>query len=205
MIFHIFLHCGKWVQRKKLVQVKLTHHKKLKCLGIDTSHKIPPDKIIFNYSKRSLTEKEKEALKFGLDFGLTPNKLNYIKYFTCFERLCNTLKNCSLYGSVPLTSIFNKVSVIANDYFIKFRKEGNSGNKEEKERIEILKYLGNERDIIITRPDKGRGIVILDKDEYNNKMDEILADISKLGIVNADIAEYVPKLEDKLNRIKINT
>ncbi len=40
--------------------------------------------------------------------------------------------------------------------------------------INTLNNLKNDNNIIITKPDKGNGIVILNKDNYNRKMDKIL-------------------------------
>ena len=36
------------------------------------------------------------------------------------------------------------------------------------------------------KPDKGNGIVILNKDEYHKKMDEILTDSSKFELLDDD-------------------
>ena len=42
--------------------------------------------------------------------------------------------------------------------------------------INILKNLKRNKDLIICKPDKGRGVVILDKDTYVDKMNLILSD-----------------------------
>ena len=36
------------------------------------------------------------------------------------------------------------------------------------------------------KPGKGNGVVILDKDDYNQKMDTMLADTSKFQFLNED-------------------
>ena len=43
----------------------------------------------------------------------------------------------------------------------------------------ILKKLRTSQDIVIVRPDKGTGVVILDRDIYNQKMLEIINDTAK--------------------------
>ncbi|XP_042892604.1 uncharacterized protein LOC122266795 [Penaeus japonicus] len=50
-------------------------------------------------------------------------------------------------------------------------------------------------------PDKGRGVVILNKDEYLNKLKTIVNDTSKFKPIMYDTATYLLKLEDKLNRL----
>ena len=43
------------------------------------------------------------------------------------------------------------------------------------------------------KPDKGNGVVILDKDEYHKKMDEILADSSKFKLLGDDAVKLTLK------------
>ena len=50
------------------------------------------------------------------------------------------------------------------------------------------------------RPDKGNGIVLLDRNVYCNKMNEILNDRTKFKPINDDWLKVIFKLEDRLNR-----
>ena len=50
----------------------------------------------------------------------------------------------------------------------------------------ILKNLGKNKDIIITKLDKGNGVVILDQKLYNNAIEEIISDTSKFKNLNED-------------------
>ena len=43
-----------------------------------------------------------------------------------------------------------------------------------KNHFEKLKDLASDKSITVCRPDKGRGVVILDKTDYNDKMNTIL-------------------------------
>ena len=185
---------------EKLLNVRITHKRKLRNLGIDIDKKIDINKVIFNFSKRVLTLSEKNVLSLGLDFGLTPCKINYTKFFLGFEKLCDTLKKCALYGGTSFNSIFSRISVIANDSFRKVCRENEGNNSVNKERITLLKNLKEDENIVITKPDKGRGVVILDMVDYNKKMHDILSDSSKCRVLNVDIASHILKLEDKLNR-----
>ena len=47
------------------------------------------------------------------------------------------------------------------------------------------------------KPDKGNGVVILDKDDYNRKMDTILADKSKFQLLNEDPVKVTLQCEVK--------
>ena len=60
--------------------------------------------------------------------------------------------------------------------------------------------LANDHSIIICKPDKGRGVVILDKNDYHNKMYDILNDTSKFQeIKNIEHLLYTLRAEDKIN------
>ena len=68
--------------------------------------------------------------------------------------------------------------------------------------IAILRNLGQNKDLIITKPDKGRRAVILDKTDYVSKMNSILSDTDKFKKCSDtnDIYSLSLKYEDKANR-----
>ena len=120
-----------------------------------------------------------------------------------FERLCNLLKSCSLYGNNSLNMVFNRIATVAGDSYRKACKQSKElkDDKVNESRMKTLKDLKEDSSIHITKPDKGRGVVILDKTEYESKMNDILLDTTKFKLLNVDIATHIVKLEDKLNRI----
>lgn len=69
-----------------------------------------------------------------------------------------------------------------------------------KAEIVALKKLICNKDIVVTRPDKGNGIVILNRSDYINKVLSIIQDISKFKHLNTDILELCLKRENKLIR-----
>ena len=52
----------------------------------------------------------------------------------------------------------------------------------------------------MSKPDKGRGVVIVDKSNYLKSMTAILSDTSKFHIITDPIRKYTLKIEDKINR-----
>ncbi|CAF4732335.1 unnamed protein product, partial [Rotaria sp. Silwood2] len=50
----------------------------------------------------------------------------------------------------------------------------------------LLQNLKEDRSIIITRPDKGRGVVLMEKQDYVNKIQSILNDSSKFSSLSED-------------------
>lgn len=57
----------------------------------------------------------------------------------------------------------------------------------DKEDLVLLESLGNKTSIIVTIPDKGKRIVLLNRNYYIQKMLDILEDNSKFRKVNEDL------------------
>jgi len=169
-------------------------------LGIDLRNKVDINKVIFNFSDRTLSVDEKNALSLGLDFGLRPRKLSYFKFFTHFERICHMLKHCNIYKDT-FNAVFNKISALANNMYVQHCRESMYSPDHTEQYANVLQNLKDDDSIVITRPDKGKGIVILNKTDYCNKISNILADSSKFKLLNVDLSSHLLKLEDKLNRL----
>ena len=54
---------------------------------------------------------------------------------------------------------------------------------------------------MITRPDKGRGVVILDRSSYVEKMEVIVSDKSKFSVISDPILKTIRQAEDRINRL----
>ena len=65
--------------------------------------------------------------------------------------------------------------------------------------VNITSYeiLGKNKDIVITKPNKGNGDVILDRKHYHNVVQEMISDASKFEKLNED---PTLKREDSLQR-----
>ena len=50
----------------------------------------------------------------------------------------------------------------------------------------VLRNLRKNKDIVITKPDKGNGVVILNRKLYNNAIEEIISDTSKFEKLSED-------------------
>ena len=69
----------------------------------------------------------------------------------------------------------------------------------------VLQNLRNNKDIVITKPDKGNGFVILDQKFYDNAIQEIISDTSKFEKLNekpnlkreASVQRFLCKLKQK--------
>ena len=65
----------------------------------------------------------------------------------------------------------------------------------------VLQNLTKNKDIVITKPDKGNGVVILDRKLYNNSIEETISDTSEFEKLNED---PILKREDSLRRFLRN-
>ena len=65
--------------------------------------------------------------------------------------------------------------------------------------IKAKENFASNPDIIICKPDKGRGLVILDKSTYIELITSIVSDATKFSVVDVQIDKYTRKIEDKLN------
>ena len=127
-----------------------------------------------------MTPEEKEALSHGLKYGLIPPKINYSKFFLSFEKFFCNIKQEQIYdiSGDGKNIVQNKVKDIAFSLYYGFDpRKLPPGNKN---LINTLKSLSQDTSIVIMKPDKGNGIVILNRDDYVKKTKVILEDHSKL-------------------------
>ena len=147
--------------------------------GIPKVSNLNNDDIIFNYSHHVLTEAEKSVLARGLRFCLPPNKVDKYEVKCSFELFYRDLIKLNL----PLTSedqdrLRSQLKNISYSYIYSydFSKQKNILSKEE---WSALNDLRNDDNIIITKPKKGNGVVIVNRLDYLNKMKLLISDETK--------------------------
>ena len=70
-----------------------------------------------------------------------------------------------------------------------------------KEDIKLLDNLKNDNNIVIVKPDKGNGVVILDRNDYNKKMNDILQDNTKFQRLNDDPVKLTLQRENRCKKL----
>ena len=188
------------LNRKYEKEIEKIHKSKLNRLGIQHQFSLPPKDVIFNLSSKILSRKEELLLSLGLDFNLPVYKLNYFRYFVEFEKLLYFLKQEQTVNlNVDTKRLTNEIKVTALKYFYKFNPHKIFNLLIKRPDLEILKNLGRDNSIVITKPDKGRGVVVLNKTDYIEKMNVILSDKSKFEETLKDPIKINNSIEDKLN------
>ena len=176
--------------------VQRIHERKLTNLGINIPRFQNNNKTVFNLSNYELSKREEFLLSLGLDFGLPCFKPSYNHFYGSLESLFSRLVNLNLNADVISLRMhiqtlaqktFNNLSTCWTPYF-------------SKNDLNIIKKLGKQKEIVITRPDKGKGTVILNKEEYIQKVENVLGDNTKFRPIGEPDFTTIFRIEDRINR-----
>ena len=159
----------------------LTHRKKLKKLTRNKALLFTHKDTVTNLSSHRFLEEELELLKNGLGFAIKPPKLNSSDILATFERIHWSLKT-KLRNVEDHNLLKNELAHLAQSYISSYRPTPCDLKK-----YHILKKIRNNQSIIILKPDKGNGVVIMDKQSYLNACYEIINDTSKFKPLSNDV------------------
>ena len=126
------------------------------------------NETITNLTQYELSQKESDLLKAGLYFSTQLDKIRKSEIFTTFKKI-----NCSF--------IKAHLSYLANSYFCNYKPSPRILRQHR-----VLRNLRKNKDFVITKPDNGNGVVILNRKLYDNAIQEIISDTSKLEKFNED-------------------
>ena len=101
-----------------------------------------------------------------------------------YERKDTNVKVLHQLSSTQLEAA-SKLRSIANGFQRSAQSELEQLGKDHS-RTRILRSLAKDRSIIVTRPDKGRGVVILNREDYLKKMQAIIDDPNTFRQVTGD-------------------
>ena len=135
---------------------------------------------ITNLTEYELSQEESDLLKAVLYFSIQPDKIQKSEIFTTFEKIHRSFLN-NLKSEETKSQIKAHLSYLANSYFYNYKPSPRILRQHR-----VLRNLRKNKDIVITKPDKGNGVVILDRKLYNNAIEEIISDTSKFGKLNED-------------------
>ena len=168
-------HCHVIVNR-----TKATHYEKLQksLFTSDFNIGFPNDarKCVTNLSKQNLNQIQLEALSFGLTYKIPPPRLDRIKTAAEFEILFDQL--IGLQPSSQENENWFKAKLIDTCNQL-CTSAIHSRSALSKDHIKALNELKKNTNLVILKPDKGSGAVIMDKEDYISKLNVILSDTSK--------------------------
>ena len=149
-----------------------------------------PEKVIFNFSKYVLSDIEKKLLAKGLNFCLPPKQLKYADYLAHFELFYRDIRNLEILSNEDLDFVKTKTKETA---LSSFRRE-----------LTALTNLIKNNDIVIQKSDKGNSAVIVDKDTYIKRMENLLSDqrkFEKVTLKNDAFLNFVVNQENPIDTI----
>ncbi|CAF3418116.1 unnamed protein product [Rotaria sp. Silwood2] len=149
------------------------HDKKLRILNkgpVGQDYESLKTKLIHNISSYTLSPAEERILCRGWEFCIENKLNNFIDFKTDIE--LNMKKIEHICHRNAFSSICRKI-YNASDTLMKSVRKKNIRNITDEE-FKALKALKDNKNIIICRADKGNCIVVLDKQDYIKKAEEIL-------------------------------
>ena len=154
-------------------------------------------KHIFNFSNHVLSDVESFVLSHGLNFCLAPKSICREEVFAEFELLWAQLDHHRALPENEQSSLKARLTDLAHLYCgeeINSRDFAFHG-----ECFRALNSLHSNENIVITKPDKGSGVVIPNKNDFIDKMQVILDDPSKfVKLGPASSNDKIANIESKL-------
>ena len=184
------------------------HIKKLSKLRNQTNSASVENSAIFtrqtvhNFSSYHLTMEEEKALSFGLDEQI-PTGLNRNKLFTEFE-----IFNQSILNDLPNLP---EQDTMALKTKLRHTCEKYSQIKVPYKYLTVINNLRRNKDLVILKQDKGKGVVLLDRTVYIEKCLSVLntqqfqqLDISPTAANEHKIQRVLRKIKSKLTQQEYN-
>ena len=157
--------------------LQMINHLSVKRYG---TRNVSAKRCVTNLSKYELNDDEKFVLSYGLNFSLPPRKIKMEEVLTEFEILTAQLQHQEPLSSSDYNKCKSTLSHLAYGYATS--KIDCSEFPIDKSCFKTLKSLRNNKDIVISKQDKGNGIVVMDTSTYVDKMHEILDDTTKFEL-----------------------
>ena len=200
--FRMFKHHKDSIVQAFIDKCKKTHVKKLHHLGIYNELKpCDPNSVIHNLSSKTIPERVKTLLAFGLDFRLPVWKPSFYHFHLSSEKLIHALSDLPLRDGVSFDDVKRSVGSICQRFYDNFDSSKLFSPIFTRSDVALLKSFSSDKSIVIAKPDKGRGVVILDRATYVKKMETIVSDTSKFSLVREPMLKTIRQVEDKINRL----
>ena len=132
-----------------------------------------PAETVLNLSGTRLSDDELEILKYGLKHFTEPLHINKTDVLTTFDFIHRSMSK-DLKHEKDVGEAKAKKSYLANNNVNTYKPLKNTLCEHK-----IIKILRNNKDILITKPDKGNGVIIVNRAIYMSSLYEIINDTSK--------------------------
>ena len=137
-----------------------------------------PDQVLYNFSSHILSDNEKSLLYKGLNFSLPPKKLKFDNYILPFELPYRNIKHSDKTNK-KIIYLKSKIQDIGLSSFRLYNKKDHKFDNISENKYSALLSLIENQNLIIQKAHKGNNIVVLNKEDYIEKLEEILSDEDK--------------------------
>ena len=154
---------------------------------------VDTDRWVINLSSKMLDEHENEVLKKGLNYAVVEPKIPITEIITSTEQACNRITNKCKSDALrsEVAKVLKNKKIVRPNITLEERK--------------ALLRLKQEDNILILPADKGRATVLLDKIDYEHKIEQMLADSTTyLRLQKDPTTKYKNKLTKLLKNLKDN-
>ena len=157
------------------------------------------NETVTNLTQYELSHEESDLLKAGLYFLIQPDKIQKSKIFATFGKIHRSFLN-NLKSEETKSQIKAHISYLANSYFYNYKPSPRILRQHR-----VLRNLRKNKGIVLAKPDKGKGVVILNRKLYNKAIEEIILDTCKIEKLiedstlkqEASLQRFLRKLEQK--------
>ena len=126
------------------------------------------NETITNLAQYELSQEESDLIKTSLYFSIQPDKIRKSEIFTTFEKIDRLFINNLKSEEIDI-QIKAPLSYLANSYFYNYKPSPCTLRQHR-----VLRNFRKNKNIVITKPDKGNGVVILNRKLYDNAIQEII-------------------------------
>ena len=160
-------------------------------------HIFTSKETITNLTQYKLSQEESDFLIAGLYFSIQPDKIRKYEIFTTFEKIHRSFIN-NLRSEETKNQIKAHLSYLANSYFYNYKPSPRLLRQHR-----VFRDLRKNKDIVITKRDKGDGAVILNQKLCDKTIQEIISNTSKFKKLNEDpTLKREPSLQRFLRKVK---
>ena len=158
------------------------------------------NETITNFTQYESFQGKSDLLKAGLCFSIQLDKNRKSEIFTTFEKIYRSFIN-DLKSEETKSQIKVHLSYLTNSYSYNYKPSPRILRQHP-----VLRNLRKNKDIIITKPDKGNGVLILDRKLYDHAIQELISDTFKLEKLKEDstlkrkssLQRFLHKLKQKI-------
>ena len=155
-------------EKDEFDQAASKHKQKLCRLGLNWQTIENNLNVVTNLSSKILGDCEIDLLNIGLDFGILPGKFNFLQVRANLEKFYQECRPfLQQQHRIELKRLLiNQYSKLKSIFFYKNKEDEMVLTRKEKE---TLRTLSQDTSIIICKPDKGNGVVVLDRKKLYQK------------------------------------